>query len=356
VLYSLSVIDDYKGEISRETLFSILFDPDRLVAAAGNFKPVKKPFGGPSDTFRDKIDDMQEHRSILEIKRRFLVNLAKTELWLLGSDIQIDGADDYPVEGLGVKRTGGFFSKAATDTKMAEYLLEYWRKLSVFGEMEARKKAKSITPSLFRSLVQPEEINAPGLPEFNQSDYSKELVAEFERAPDTQVLVARSYSEGKGLGMKLWDGLKRVWAWVKRGIKKIVSFGKNIFRAFYRFAMKGFTIVKTGFSVFAKSMDQYLAGRLEISNDKAVMVTIKRDMDYQIRISDTADSEDLMAAKRSVQRFGGMFLFSCKIIGFFVDVLKTAAMGLMGWARLLMVLVKSYRELIPAYRELMHLV
>ena len=212
--------------------------------------------------------------------------------------------------------------------------------------MEARKIAKSIISSLFRSFVKPDEINAPGLSEFNEEDYSKKLVETFEKDPNTQALIAKSYSEGKGLGMKLWDGLRWIWAWVKRGIKKIVFFGKNVFRAFYRFAMKGFAIVKMGFSVFAKSMDQYVAGQLEMDNDRVVMVTIESDMDHQVLISDTASSEDLMDAKRSVQRFGSIFFFSCKIIGNFVDILKTVGMGLMGWVKLLMVLVNSYRELV----------
>ena len=200
--------------------------------------------------------------------------------------------------------------------------------------------------------MKPDETNATDLSAFNEQDYSKKLVEAFEKRANTQALITRSYSEGKGLGMKLWDGLKRLWAWIKRGVTKIVSFGKNLFRAFYRFAMKGFEIVKTGFSVFAKSMDQYLSGRLEVDNGNAVMVTIEMDMDHQVLIDDTADSADLMDAKRSIQRFGSMFFFSCKIIGLFVAILKTPARGLTGWAKLLMALVKSYRDLVPVYRQL----
>jgi hypothetical protein len=354
VLWSLSLIDQYNQEIHREYLFKLLFDPDRLVEAAGRFKPIKKPRFGGSDTFDDNIHDMDKHKGILEIKRRFLTNLAKIELWLLGSDIQIDGKDDYPVEGLGVKKIGGFFSGPATDKQVHKYLLQYWRELSLFGEKEARNISRSITPSLFKSFLKPDETNKNEMLDFKEHDYSKKIVEDFEKQgkKKTLDLIDRSYSVGKGLGMKLWDGLKRLWAWIKRGIKKIISFGKNIFRAFYRFAMKGFKIVKTAFSAFARSMDQYLSGSIDIDNSNKVMIAFKKDMDHQVLICDAAKPEDLRNAKGAVERFGAMFFFSCKIISFFISILKGALGGILSWAKLLMALVKGFRELIPAYRQL----
>ncbi len=157
---------------------------------------------------------------------------------------------------------------------------------------------------------------------------------------------------GKGLGMKLWDGLKRLWAWIERGIKKIITFGKNIFRAFYRFAMKGFKIVKTAFSAFARSMDQYLSGSIDIDDSTKTMIALEKDMDHYILISDAAKQDDLRKAKKAVDRFGAMFFFSCKIIGFIINILKGTLGGVLSWAKLLMALVKGYRELIPAYRQL----
>ncbi|HIJ79480.1 MAG: peptidoglycan-binding protein [Desulfobulbaceae bacterium] len=347
LLWSLSLIDDYEQEISRKILFSMLFDPDRLVAAAAGFKPRLKVFLASDDSFADNIDHLEQHEGILQIKRRFLVNLAKVELWLLGSEVKIDGEDDYRVKGLTRKKLWG-----GTDKNLGTYLQEYWEKLSEFKAETATEKAKAITPSLFTSFIEPTTINEKDLKKFSEDDYSQQIAAEFEQEPNTQELVVKSYCEGKNLGMKLWDGLKRVWNWIKNGVKKIISFGKNIFRAFYRFAMKGFKIVKTACSAFAKSMDQYLAGQIEINGTNSVLAAIKKDMDFQIASNPSANAADLAKATQAVRRFGAMFFFSCQIVGVFIDFLINAVTGLAGWARLLMALVKGYRSLVPAYREL----
>lgn len=347
VLWSLSLIDDYKQKMSRTQLFSILFDPDLMVKAAANFTPRRKGIVRHEDSFADAIHSQEKHSGILQIKRRFLVNLAKVELWLIGSDIKIDGEDDFHVQGLTKKQLWG-----GTDDALKACLDEYWTTLPGIEKKIASKKTEAITPSLFKSFIEPDIANQSSHIPFSEKDYSRKIAEDFEKEPNTEELINKSYLEGKELGMRLWDGLKRLWAWIKKGVKKIVSFGKNLFRAFYRFAMKGFKIVKTAFTVFSKAMDQYMSGRIELNRQTPIVITLEKDMDYQTIAHDSASPSDLYHATRSVRRFGVMFLFSCKIIGIFIDVIKSAATGLLGWTRLLMVLVKAYRSLVPAYREL----
>ena len=349
VLWSLSLIKDYNAKIANRVLFVFLFDPDLLLKAAADFKPIRKPFRKKEDSFSDGIHSSNKHEGIQQIKRRFLVNLAKVELWLLGSDIKIDGEDDYPVNGLIKKSIFG-----GRDKKIKKFLKEYWEKLSDVESDAIDDKIEAITPSLFQSLVEPETINKKELSPFTQEDYSEKIARDFENPPesDTESLVNRSYQVGKGLGMKLWDGLKRLWSWIKKGVKKILKFGKNMFKAFYRFAMKGYKIVRTAFSAFSKSMDQYIAGLIETDRKRPVFISIDRDMDFQTIINETADSSDLSAAARAVRRFSAMLYFSCKIIGLFIDVLMAVATGLSVGVRLFLALVKGYRSIVPAYREL----
>lgn len=351
VLWSLGIIDDYNKKIPRTRLFSMLFNPDMLVKAAAEFKPFIKPLFGADESFSDGIHDLEEHEGTLIIKRRFLINLAKVELWLLGSDIKIDGLDDYEVKGL---RKKSIFSRS--DEGMRFYLEEYWKKLLPSEtERKSTARAEKISPTLFKSFIAPDKLHHQGrqLKTFSEKDYSQQIARDFSNEPNTDELVTESYRVGKSIGMKLWDGLKRLWAWLKKGIKKILNFGKNIFRAFYRFAMKGFKIVKTGFTAFSKAMDQYIAGRIETEADSPVLIHLKKDMDCQIIIKPCDPPPDLSEAKKSVDRFSAMFFFSCEIINLFIDIVKGALSGLAGWARLLMALVKAYRNLIPAYRNLL---
>ena len=152
--------------------------------------------------------------------------------------------------------------------------------------------------------------------------------------------------------MRLWDGMKRLWSWIKKGIRKIVSFGKNMLRGFYRFAMRAHTMIRTAFSAFARSMDQYMTGQLDLDGDNPIQVLIKKDMDNQVLLPGNIKPGDVTGARSSIERFGSMFFFSCHIISLFVDVLKAVVKGVTGWARLLLVLVKSFRDLVPAYRQL----
>lgn len=360
VFWSLSLIDDFRKEISRQELFGILFDDDLLVTAAARFKPIAPPPHEDGDSFADKVLDAADLKGLSELKRRFLVNLTKVELWLLGSDIKIDGKDDYPVKGLGVKQIWktpfGVDSEIMlvdmTDENVQKYLRQYWRELAGLSEKDARAKAGFITPSLFESFKTPEVAHTGKLSPFDETDYSKQIAEYFEKEHDPEALIARSYTESKNLGMNLWDGLKRLWRWVKRGINKIVDFAKNVFRTFYRFAMKGYVIVRTAFSAFARAMDQYLTGHIALDNRYTVTVQIEKDMDNRIIITDKAQNQDITQACKAVKRFGAMFYFSCKIVGLFIDILQTAATGLAVWAHLMMSLVKGYRDIVPAYKQL----
>lgn len=90
VLWALGLMSVFPSGSPPAGWMSLLFDHDGLVRAAAQF----------DDTFASQRIAGAEHRDVRETLRRFLVNLAKIELWLLGSEARIDGADDYPVAGL----------------------------------------------------------------------------------------------------------------------------------------------------------------------------------------------------------------------------------------------------------------
>lgn len=354
VLWSLGVVSSVDTEPDHHILFAHLFDPDGLVAAAANFKPLKAA-GSKGNSFRDTALSRQQ----TEIKRRFLVNLAKVELWLLGSEITIDGMDDYPVEGLGVKKRkkvpSEHVTEDATDPYVRWRLIDFWIKLGGFDKKEASKRAKSIAPSLFKSLIEPGvETNAEVFP-MDDADYSEAIARQFEAVEDKKELtkkIMNAHKESRGLGMILWDGLKRLWRWVKKGVKAIVDFTVNVSRTFFRFALKGFTIVRTAFSVFASSMEQYFKHRIDLKENQEVVVLVSKDMDKTVVISDTATQKHIVDAQKKIDRFGAMFYFSCRLVQVFTKLIIGIATGLSGWVRLIMTLVKGYRKLIPAYREL----
>lgn len=357
ILWCLRLIDDYSATIDQLALFKLLFDAELLVqATADSARP--RSASDPTLVFRDYRLEQEENRDIKPLKRRFITNLAKTELWLMGSSIKIDGHDDYPVAGLPenkIQEAGHGSRKKWTvlrDDKVALHLREYWKDYLDEADDSSQQRARTITPDFFISLIHPEQFSKQAVTKFEEPDYSQEVANYFEQN-NTQSLIDEAYEVIKGLGLRLWDGLKRLWRWVKNGVRKIITFARNIQRTFFRFALKGYKIIRTAFTALARSMEQYLAGRVDLGEISTVGVTFSKDMDFRSWIADTSSPADRRSATDSIGRFSAMFQFSFRLIACFVQALKSLVTGVIGWYHLVLVLVKSYRELVPAYQKMM---
>ena len=321
---------------------AVLLDHDRLIRIAG--------------THGETFEDPSLPAALARLKRRLLVNLAKIELWMLGSDITIDGRDDYPVAGLGVakvKRRHGSRTRLApaTDDKVRAFLTEYWQSMLELAPSAARQRAAEISPDLFRSLMEPQQFAAPESDRFNEPDYSLEVARYVEQQPSTSSFLNSAFDTVRKIGMRLFDGLRRIWRWITKGARAIARFANNMIRAFFRFALKGYKIVRTAFSAFFSAFEQYMQGRLDLPAGTRSQVRLQKDFDTCVLVNED-DVEAAAAASHAIRRFGAMFNLSCRIVGLIVDLLTSVLTGLAGWARLLMVLVKHYRELVPAYHEL----
>ena len=77
-------------------LYEHLLNADNLLEKAAESFSEK-------GSFFDSRFSSPEHAGIDILKRCFLVNIVKMEIWLFGGDIKIDGLDNYPVKGLGGK-------------------------------------------------------------------------------------------------------------------------------------------------------------------------------------------------------------------------------------------------------------
>lgn len=359
-LWSIRLLPDYTANTDRNHLYSILLDADKLVkAVADSAKPRASEPG--TFTFQDHRLEKEEHKELKPLKRRFIANLAKTELWLLGSEISIDSQDDYPVLGLPDKKIrknfpGGRFRKVVVrDEDVQKHLLQYWADLLVSDSDEAAKLGRKITPEFFQSLVDPEKFSQAPNSEFNELDYSKEIAEQFENG-DTRSMIDNSFDTLKKLGMKLWDGLKRLWRWIKKGVRKIADFMRNAYRAFFRFALKAYKIVRTAFTALARSMEQYIQGYINFEKNSQVRILIEKDLDFRVCFSDSSTTSERLQSIEETERFSAMFRFSFFLIAFFVNSLKKLALGFAGWYRLLMTLVKGYKDLVPVYKQMMQVI
>lgn len=310
---------------------SILFDSEKIIEGA--IKSIKN-YG---------VIDEGDKTSI----RRFLISTARVELWLLGIEIKIDNTDDYEVEHFGVKRKrvrrgGKFIWKNATNRKLNKGLESFWGELVGYSATKTKSLSSKITVEFFEALKNPENF-AKNTEEFNEPDFSKQAA----EALNTTEGINSGYTRYRSLGMKLWDGMKRIWRWLVKGVKKIVKLADNLVRGFFRFATKSYIIVRTAFIALVKATEQYITGKVE--NTGKSIVLIDKDFDFKVV---THNGESSSSAVFAIQRFSSSFLFSSKIVGLIIDLFMNIAQGVIGWARFLYILVKSYREIAPIYSEL----
>lgn len=305
-------------DFNQETL-QTLFDQEALTYA---ITKRSKPTSG-SFFLKLAADRKEDDRALSKI---FMINCAKIELWLLGYDVKIDRKQDtsYSVGG-----------------DLWEAISQYYQHFEGRSEAKAKKLAGKIRPVLFLGIGNALKSDY----EYSASDASEEIAKEMitQDVAKTTNNIQEAWSFIKEKGMRLWDGLKRVWRWIKKIGRKVISFLKNnLFKAFYRFISKAFKIVTKGIAAVIKSFAVYIKGGM-VSN--GMFFKFAKDMDSSIYISESISAEDAEIGSLKLIKQSTAFKIGCKIVGYLFYIFKNLSLGLLGWAKILFSLLKSYKEL-----------
>lgn len=310
---------------------TVLFDSDLMLEHA--IEIMRKP--------------RKETRQQTEILRRVLISIARVELWLLGFAIEINNADNYRVEGFSINKTrkyraGRTILTPVRSVQLNNSLTDFWHTLVGLPTKQAKKKALQLSLEFYTALRSPNIVSAAES-QVNEVDFSKQAAKKLH----TTEAINIAYARVKRLGMKLWDGVKRLWRWFINGVTKIAQVADNLARGFFRFAAKSYDIVRKALLALSASLKQYVQGRIE--NSGKSLLIVKKDFDFVLAVH-PQDSPTM--AVSAMNAFSTQFLFSSKIITLFIDALTSAISGVVGWARFLLTLVRNYRELVPLYRDL----
>jgi hypothetical protein len=327
----------------RRALVERVFDHDWIVQGIASTSSTEDEDSGGFLRFDVGQDAMK--KSERDLVRRFVLSVAKVELWLLGFDVKIDRYLDYPVRGMGR-------GSPMANRRMWGAMKEFWRTLAAAPSEQCEKLETAVTPELFRAFVRAEAEDASD-EEIASGDDSREVLA---RVGTRENQIEDHWSTGRSLGMKLWDGLKRVWKWIKRQVRRILDVGKNLARAFFAYATKAFRIAKAALSVAARALGHYVSGRIPTGLDARIEMAVAIDGDGVVRIAGQSDGERLREATANVRYFGAAFDLASRLVGAvlraFRTALRTLGGGVIGWASLVWSLVRAYRELRPSWREL----
>jgi hypothetical protein len=333
MLIALRLVGKDHGKRLDVITLPLLLDQEGLTRAVADLAvPSPSGDGLRFRFFQSGNWDAASHR---EDMRQFLVQLVKVEFWLLGIDVDIGGRDDYPVRSFGVLRPRRRPERYA----LGRALLVFHEQLLGLSGDDARERSRCITPELFRTLANVDETPAQ-----RSSEQAYSLVLS---RLESQEDVDAALEEGRSLGMRVWDGMKRLWRRFRRMIgaaaRRLIELGRNLGRIFYRYAAKGFQILRRAINAVTQSVAAWSRGGLALGDSH---VRIHRDVDLDLYLPGSFERR----LGTRIALFGHRFLFACRILR--IVLVGIVAGSLQQWARLARSLVVGLADLIPLYREI----
>ncbi|MBT3241903.1 MAG: hypothetical protein HN352_02060 [Bacteroidetes bacterium] len=280
------------------------------------------------------------------LANRFIVNMAKIELWLLGFDVEINGRNDYS---LGDER--------GDNPKLSKALRRYYKNFEGLNRQQTNKMAHSIRPDFFISLNQTyQKDSIPVGQKMNDEMQSQDASAEVLKRLEDPIKMEEAWNYIQNRGMRLWDGLKRIWQWIKRLGHQVLDFiEENIFRAFFRYASKSFKMISKALNCLVYSLAVYSKGHLPDGGGGKVQILFKGDFDTCIVIHPEAEETHIRKALESMGNLSVAFRISTEMFSHFIWVIINLVTGPAGWARIMTALVRSLTEIKPLYEQIKNL-
>ncbi len=304
---------DYEAGFDKQTI-RLLYDQERFV------RFLAQRASDDKNSFRLNTEKEKNKEKLAE---RFIVNCAKIELWLLGYNVKINGKNDF---------------EKSEINNLYSAIKNYFVNFQGKNSAEAEELSQKITPLFFDGiLADSEEKEKQGLPDASL------LIA---REINSEEEINNAWEFIKSKGLRLWDGLKRIWGWIKRIGSRVFSFiRENLFIGFFRFASKSWKIATRGISNIVDSVKVYINGVLHTPND---IFLFSKDMDT------VAVVDKNLASGAGIIRLNNQsaaFSLACRIVALIFDSFKYLSAGFAGWARLLFTLVKEYSNLKNLYTD-----
>ncbi len=311
----------------------LLFDQDTFSIAIGKSKyPNRDAFLYNVKAVVNSTPEVDDISKLKELGRKFIVNCARIELWLLGFDVAIGD------------EVSNRLMRKMTTLKRGRLRKEMTRYYQLFEEQKkgvASDLSKRISPKFFLGIAKANKIDG----ETNMDDASEQIAINVKSTKE----VSEAWNYIKTKGMRLFDGLKRVWRWIKKIGKKVAGFIKNnIFKAFFRYVSKAYKIVAKGVKNVIKAFKVYFKG--DMVSEKSCF-EFSKDMDTTVFLSQNATQENMQASIDKLRKQSKAFNLGCRIVGWLFKIFKELVQGYIGWAKLLFALIKSYKEIRILYQD-----
>jgi len=306
----------------------------QTIAALFDQDHIAERLAGTGEFFIDhcpaELSEKQAQRSI----RRFIVCVAKIELWLLGYDVRPDGTGKFEVPPYSIYSPEKY--------PLFHALHNFWTD-NGRSTKDARKIAKEIKGIFFITLLRLQQEGERSL-DTNDSHKLYEALVQ----ADLNVL-DKVWQQIKSIGSRIWDGLKRAWGWFKslviKGVKKITAWAKNIARLTYQYAIHAFTTVKR----ILKAMSKFILHKTYPGSDiNHLVIQRDNDFDYRLFMSPGRHIEVVEKLLSEFHTSSQLFKLGARILAMLIDLLIHLVKNVFiafGWFGLILALVEIYSKL-----------
>ena len=147
------------------------------------------------------------------------------------------------------------------------------------------------------------------------------------------------------LGNRMWDGIKRIWTWIKSIVKKVVVFGLNLSRLVYNYALGAFSALSNIFESLGEALSLITNRYLKASDPHVAAFFHDGDFDFKVTVNLLANKANLDEICANLKRQTRLFLFVCRLLGIFISILQTALKTVStSYVGLVLALVKFHSE------------
>jgi len=309
---------------------NVLFDQDGMAMQLGR---IGRNF------MKYRPADMGE-KAAGRLIHKFTVCCAKIELWLLGYDIPLDGRAKFDTPGM-----SEIHSYLPARYPIFHALYSFWRENGK-RKKKARERAVRVTGSFFAKLLQLQQ-DGDRIADTNQSEQLFDVLVN-----EKKNVLDRVWGQIKTIGSRIWDGLKRVWRWlkslIKKAAKRISAWAKNIARLAYQYALNAFPVARRLIKITKETATFLIHKTLKDSDVDCIVINRDQDYDYRLYINSDHDRDGTKAILAKFYSKAYYFSIGMRVLGIIgstlITVIRSVPLG-GGWFGLILALLKIYTSL-----------
>jgi len=293
---------------------------------------------------------LQERQSI----HGFILNVAKIELWLAGYKVRPTGYDLQPRSKGDDKSNSNIWmisSSMTTYLRLKKNMRFYKALVSFWQDHEAKNdQVKMLTvefmktfPRFFQMIANEILTNAAMTP----SEKQAEIEGILKKYPKQ---VPAIWDHVRKMGNRVWDGIRRVWGWlknlIKSGVKKVITLGSNLSRLIYDYALSAYSVVSNVLKSFGAVIRSITNPVVDGSDPKHIVMFHDNDFDFRVAVNSSAEPTVVRALASKVRKQTRMFVFTCHVLSIVMSITLTVIRsGMTGYIGLIFAMVRSKKQL-----------